>query len=186
MKIVGLTLLSLVLALSTRCSFYKPKTTTATATTTTTTSSFSPHLSRKIASLNPSSLKNRFLNISGLRLGDYLSAGRLEDCLQGRIEVLEISNSTLSILIGGRLLVSGIKDQRHTSEFSDRNCQHNRETLWTGTQVNFKTSRRCLNTSVESVTVITFPSPGRIDYSIVTKENGLLKQQLRCRLEKRP
>ncbi len=138
------------------------------------------------AESSPSSLKQRFLEQTRLKENrDYFPTNQNEaaPCLEGTLEVLEIDGESLSIRIGGRLLVSQIQAGESREQYQERECRYRQTTRWDNKTITMDKRRICGETKYLTKLEVQIDSPTSLQYKLETFENKNLELKTTCQLE---
>lgn len=133
-----------------------------------------------------SNLKQRFLQETGLRENrDFIPRNQTEaaPCLEGTLEVLEIDGESLSLMIGGRMLVSQIQAGESRDQYSERDCRYRQTTAWNGKTITMDKRRICNDVKYLTKLEVQIESPTSLKYHLKTYQDKKLEMKTTCRLE---
>jgi hypothetical protein len=130
------------------------------------------------------SLLSRFRNSVNFESGTYLPENDpTESCYDGEIELLEIDD-TISVMIGGRLIISDIKMTNHRFTFNETGCKNQVQVSRNGNIIVRDHTKKCPSDRFVMKASIEFNGP-RIKYEQYVSRNGTVQVQLSCELVKR-
>jgi hypothetical protein len=129
------------------------------------------------------SLLSRFRNSVNFESGTYLPENDpTESCYDGEIELLEIDD-TISVMIGGRLLVGDIKMPRNQFGYEERGCKNNVMVDVVGNRIKRKHVQNCPKGDKTMTAKVEFQG-SVIKYDLQAYEGKKRVIQIQCTLQR--
>ena len=130
------------------------------------------------------SASNAFVADTGVRPGYYESTDDAPTrCLEGDVDIIE-NDETISLMIGGRLLVGFIKKGHNERSINDSACNRDYIVDWNGQEIRSDERFACGRGTVTNKKLVSF-SNNKITYSIKTTSPRAGTINTECNLELR-